>query len=1333
MWVYHLDGNDQSQPNVYRLAGSAVDRCQDAVVLGVVHQMNRRQLLLLFSGVTGAGVVGTSAFSNVAADRDISVSVADDASAFVGLTPSGGPNGKFATATNTGQVELGFGETDTGGQGLGLRSVYTFDDVFQIRNRGTQTIYVWGSFNFDDSSFGQQDVYFYPESNDGERLRNGEESVLALGVGERESIGVYVDTAGVETDQTLSVTIHANTDKPESSDAVARGEIETQTVSSPDGSVGVTLDVSSGVPEYSVSYKGTTYLERSPIGFEFDGQPAFGTAISGTGPAVVATASERGTATETWTPEWGSFDSVSEAYGYLSLSVEEPTAPGRSAVFELRVFDDGFGFRTILEDGFGGFTIDSENTEFNFAGDYTSWWIENEWVNPRFEQEYTESSLTEIPAGGGTTRPNDNSVRRGVHTPLTVRTDDETYLSVHESNLDDYATLSLAPQSNDGSRKLAAELAPLPDGSSVKATTPHVTPWRTVQFGDTPGALVESQLIPLLADPLDESAFPGGDSVDTSWLESGRKYIGIWWTMIAGSANWEYQPDSELSNPAEYIHGARTERMKRYMAFASEHGFDSVLAEGWNQGWSDYGANADGTALEMGVNDSYPDFDVNAVTEFGANRSNPVEMTMHNETSGNLGNYEDEINNRDLFAEYRNAGIRSIKNGYVNDPGLYGNADDLDELTHTHHSQRAVNHHREVMQAAAANKQMLEIHEGIRPTGEIRTYPNVAAREVVKAQEYDGFGELGSSVGRDHHVTLPFTRMLAGPTSFQPGIFDITFNEDDETGQIQTTRAKQLAMYPTYLAGLQMAADRIEAYIDSTLEVGEFVQAQSGDLDGMITADQWRNAYGAHYVPFDPNREPNGATVTFTVKNVPSNGEYDLHLRYASDEEENRNAVTDNGNPELSVVVDGSRQQLTPSFTEYWDDWQTYTESIDLEAGTNTVALELGAEDVGGLNLDTVGVTETGEPAPFPATYTDFGNKHIERENYETVPEFAFIENVPTSWDETTVVDAAIGEYVVVARRSGDEWYLGAMTDGEARDLTVPLEEEFSTTPENGWSVTEYADANGTSVDDDPTAVNVSSYQLSANDSLAVSMGAGGGTAARIRPAAGSPDPPDRVADLLDPRGDDYGPGQYEYPTVDAFYPGAFDLRRFVIEGLGGSYKFTFEVRQLQKVFGADDFAPQFFTVWVRDPSRPDNKGTATEIGDLGVNVEFADEWHYRITANGFADPEVVDADDKTKGNPELNADLEANTVTLVVDKGSLGGLDLNKAEVLPVVGSEEGGPYRDVNEVASGYKFGGAKPNAEGNAPRVVDLITPDGEDQENVLAYDSESKASLPFVNLQ
>ncbi len=235
-------------------------------------------------------------------------------------------------------------------------------------------------------------------------------------------------------------------------------------------------------------------------------------------------------------------------------------------------------------------------------------------------------------------------------------------------------------------------------------------------------------------------------------------------------------------------------------------------------------------------------------------------MTAHNETAGNLVTYEDQILNDDIFPYYEENHIRSIKNGYVADAGM-GHTGDGGTSTINHHCQIAVNHHELVAQEAAKNRQLLERHEADKPTGKRRTYPNLASTETVKAQEYDGFGALGSDVGPNHHVTLPFTRMLAGPASYQPGIFDITFN-DDTGGQIQTTRAKQLAMYPNYNAGLQMVADRIEAYIDPTLEVGELLQAAAGNIDGFITADNWRNAFGTNYVPVDPNRVPSGSSVS---------------------------------------------------------------------------------------------------------------------------------------------------------------------------------------------------------------------------------------------------------------------------------------------------------------------------------------------------------------------------------------------------------------------------------------------------------------------------------------
>ncbi|WP_254768811.1 glycoside hydrolase family 97 catalytic domain-containing protein [Salinilacihabitans rarus] len=1224
---------------------------------------------------------------------------------------------------------------------------------------------------------------------------------------------------------------------------------DVQRVASPDGSLAVTVDVSDGTPTYAVTCEGTTCVEPSTLGFDFRNQPPFGASADGAdGSPIEVTGSESASETETWEPVWGEFDRVAADYESLTLGLAEAEGPGRSANLEIRVFDDGLGFRFVLGDGFASnadrAVLTSENTAFAFAGDYTAWWIRNEVVNPRFEQEYAETPLSEIPAGTRETRPTGTPVRDGAHTPLTVRTDDGVYLSVHEANLDDYASATLAPRSAGGTT-LDVELTPLPDGTKASLATPHATPWRTIQVGTRPGDLIESQLLPLLADPLDESAFPSVDGEpDVDWIEP-RKYVGVWWTMIAGSAEWEYLPDEAFASPEEaagYVHGARTERAKRYMAFASENGVDSVLVEGWNEGWDTF--PGDGTGMEFGVDDSYPDFDVREVTAFGRDLDAPVEMTMHNETAGALPNYERQITEDDVFAEYEDLGVRSIKNGYVSDPGLgLDEADDGREPTHNQHNQLAVNHHRLVIRAAATNRKLLEIHEGIKPTGEIRTYPNVANREVVRAQEFDGFGYLASTLGRDHHVTLPFTRMLAGPTSFQPGIFDLTFT-DDRGGQVQTTRAKQLAMYPTYLSGLQMIADRIEAYVDETFAVGEVLHAAAGDVDGLVTEDEWRDAFGTNYVAVDPNRAPSGSSVSFVVRDVPEAGTYDLHLRYASAPRDNAERVIDAGGPRATLRVNEATETITPEFTEYWDDWAVFTTEIELDASDNEVAVELRYDDsdgfegdVGGFNVNAVAVTEHGEPSPLPAEYEGY---EPENENFETVPEFDFIEAVPAAgWDETRVVDSAIGDYTVVARRAGEEWYVGAMTDEGGRAIDVPLEflaaGESGDAPGNGpkgpkYVAEIYSDGIGGGVDADLEAVRIDEAVVDPGTTLLASTAPSGGTAVRLRPARGrerrdlpayerpeqdlefdveaepglgerfvtatgsndgdyvggttveievdgdlavvdnvrlppgatdetvalsytldslgtyevavrDPEdgavlaaetvtvaPGDVVAELDDPSGDDHGPGEYVYPTDDAFREGAFDLRSVGVYEDEASYLFSFEVESLYDAFGGE-FSPHYFVLYLRDPSL--EGGRTTELGDLNVTVEFEEEWHYRIDVNGF-DSGVVDAEGTDLGTPETFVDFEGDTVVASVGKDLLADVDFEAAEVLPVVGSEDFGAFRPVRVEAGAFVFGGATEGAVENAPRIVDLVTPAGVDQSEALAYDADSLAAVPFTPL-
>ena len=1257
------------------------------------------------------------------------------------------------------------------------------------------------------------------------------------------------------------------------------------TVKSPDGSIAVTVDIGDGVPTYEVVRNGTTYVGPSALGFDFQNQPAFGASVGGSNGSVTVTGVEHETATETWEPVWGAFDEVSADYNALSVGLTDATGDGatqssnaeadsrdggRAATLQIRVFDDGVGLRTVLGEGFASNSdravVVSENTGVDFADDYDAWWISNEVTNPRFEQKYEKTPLSEIPGGTRETHPTSTSFQTGAHTPLTVDAGD-TFLSVHESNLDDYAAATLAPRDSDGGTAFDTALTPLPDGTKASLELPAVTPWRTIQIVDRPGELIESQLIPLLADPLDESALPtASGGADASWIEP-RKYVGIWWTMIAGTANWEYKSDDEIANeggnPASYVHGARTERMKRYMRFASDNGIDSVLVEGWNQGWASY--PGDGTGFNFGVDDSYPDFDVREVTDYGAGLPDPVEMTIHNETAGNIPNYESEILEKGVFAEYDDVGINSIKNGYVSDRGLGIDGDGV-EPTHNQHNQLAVNHHQLVIREAAANRQLLEIHEGIKPTGEIRTYPNVANREVVKAQEYDGFGQLASNVGRDHHVTLPFTRNLAGPVSYQPGIFDITFG-DDRGGQVQTTVAKQLAIYPTYLSGLQMAADRIEAYVDKTFAVGEGLQAAAGDRDGLVTGDTWREAFGTNYVAVDPNRAPSGSSVTYVVRDVDAASTYDLHLRYASAPEENAGRVIDAGGPRATLRVNDETETIEPDFTAYWDDWQVFTTEIELVAGDNEITIELDYEDddgftgdVGGFNLNAVAVTAPGESSPIPAEYEGYVP---ERENFDAEPAFGFIENVPAAgWDDTRVVGSAIGDYLAIARRANEEWYVGVMTNGDARAVDVDLAflapGDSDDAPGNsgnppgrggnapgrgndrgngnGRSGPKYvaeihSDAIGAGVDADPTGVRIDEAVVDPTTTLLASMAPSGGTAVRLRPARGSeigrlpeyerpeqdlsveirneadlgetfitatgsndaafvggtnvevvvdgerealanvrlppnatnetvelgyristigtfdvavgdPEtgeelaantvtiaPGDVLAEFTDPQGDDDGPGEYVYPTDEAFEEGAFDLRLFRVLESEEQYRFAFNVENLYAGFGGA-FSPHYFVVYLRDPES--EAGRTSELGDVDITAEFAEPWQYRVSADGFGGGTVVDAEGNGLGTPETFVDFEANTAVLSIPKSVVGSSDIADWEVLPVVGSADFGALRAVEVEAGNFVFGGAREDAVGNAPHVIDLVTPEGTSQSEALSYGPDSLATLPFVSL-
>jgi len=121
-------------------------------------------------------------------------------------------------------------------------------------------------------------------------------------------------------------------------------------------------------------------------------------------------------------------------------------------------------------------------------------------------------------------------------------------------------------------------------------------------------------------------------------------------------------------------------------------------------------------------------------------------------------------------------------------------------------------------------------------------------------------------------------------------------------------------------------------------------------------------------------------------------------------------------------------------------------------------------------------------------------------ENYEDQPAFRFVREVPVDWERTEVLAGRIGDYVVVARqeRDGPDWYVGAITDEEARTLEVPL----SFLPAGQAFIAEiYADGPGADWLDDPFPLAISERTVGAETTLTLELAPGGGQAIRLRPA----------------------------------------------------------------------------------------------------------------------------------------------------------------------------------------------------------------------------------------
>jgi alpha-glucosidase len=530
--------------------------------------------------------------------------------------------------------------------------------------------------------------------------------------------------------------------------AHARSKDKPVIVSSPDGKITLSFVVLDGSPSYSIRRGKEEIVKPSRLGFLLKDLPS----LQGN---FKMTAADRSSFNEAWDQPWGEEKTIRNHYNRLLITLEQQAEGKRKIAVEFRVFNDGIGLRYLFPEqaSLKNFVIMDELTEFNFTEDLSAWWIPA--YGEEMDQEYLYNNCTV------------SAITQKTSTPITLERKG-LVISIHEAALVDYAGMALEPK---GSLKMKCDLVPWSNGNRVEVSAPFNTPWRTIQITESAAALATSRLILNLNEP--------NKLGDVSWIKPA-KYTGIWWGMHLTRNTWQ----------AGANHGATTDNVRALIDFASKHKLAGVLAEGWNEGWE-----GDWTASgNFSFTKPYADYNLAALSNYAAEKN--VSLIAHHETGGNIKNYENQLD--DAFRLLQEHGIHYLKTGYVNRL----------PSGERHQGQFMVRHYHKVMETAAKYKVMLDVHEPVKDTGLRRTYPNMMTREGARGTEYEAW-----SAGNppSHTTILPFTRCIAGPLDYTPGIFDILF-KNRSTFRVHTTLAKQLALYVVLYSPLHMAADLPENY-----------------------------------------------------------------------------------------------------------------------------------------------------------------------------------------------------------------------------------------------------------------------------------------------------------------------------------------------------------------------------------------------------------------------------------------------------------------------------------------------------------------------------------------
>jgi alpha-glucosidase len=514
-------------------------------------------------------------------------------------------------------------------------------------------------------------------------------------------------------------------------------------VSSPDGKIAVTISVDKEI-RYSVQYGNIAILEPSSVSFTFKQAPPLGKDLN-----IIK--DEMKTVDETWKPVLKRYETVRNNYNSARFELKEKKFPQRLINLEFRAFNDGVAFRTEFPEQFTSheYVMTDELTQFNFTGNHICWAVNYGSYTTSQEVESFERKIGEI------------TPEMVIGLPMTIKVDEKCYAAITEAEIENYAGMYLKSDTKSGNLSLKTALSPRKgqpeNGDKVIFRTPHKTPWRVIMIAETPGKLVESEIITNLNDPCAIE--------DPSWIKPGVSAWDHWWSG-----------EVKMEQPVIY----------EYIDLAASMGWPYMLID-----WQWYGPfnkeNAD-------IKKPAPQLNMPQILEYAKGKNVRCWLWLYN-TDVFRFNFEEAC------ALYEKWGIAGIKIDFM----------DSDD-------QEMVNWYHKVVKTAAKYHLMVDFHGAFKPDGWQRTYPNLVTREGVLGNEYN---KWSLRITPEHLCTLPFTRMLAGPMDFTPGGFLNRNPDKFQNGtpaQVQGTRANTLSQFIIYDSPYLVACDHPKHYYG---QVGE--------------------------------------------------------------------------------------------------------------------------------------------------------------------------------------------------------------------------------------------------------------------------------------------------------------------------------------------------------------------------------------------------------------------------------------------------------------------------------------------------------------------------------